>query len=444
MKNIKIAALLIMFSALISACTDVDICPTEQHPHRAQVRFEYNWDLSDNDIDIERPDSMFVIANRVINYWKMTAAIYTKKGEPNEGKGRYVFNRLPLQDIHKESPAIKTEKEDDTDTGNMGNSDENNKENNVENTEKAVYKYSDFDVKAGEYKFYTFTATNKTEMRNIDKFISTDDNNMTNEGFALEYNTYDRTSREIKDEMDKISKPLKDKGFQGWTDFNSYSSYMLPSSCPLFIDSVNITPVVEGHIQSITFRPQQATQTITINIKVRKVSADNCTFKIEGILGEVSGIPQSINISNGYIDITKTSKIMFPFHIVGIEEDSKTNEYAQYTAKINVPSIVKNNDEEAVIGPGMLQAIVYCTINKNGKEHKKSIQDILNIHKELTKANLIEITEDGNHARRIGKKHTIDIESEIVIDGEKMLESPSVEGIKGWIYKKSNDIDIEL
>lgn len=451
--GMRLAVVTLVACATTVACTDVELCPEYNHPHTAKVKFVYDWDAEDT--GLSRPDSMYVIANRVINYWKMVAAIYTEEDTPAEGKGRYVYNRLSLQEQPETPPTGNDGDHDGTDTGVEPENPETDtaaddaaspstRADESENDLPSIYKYSDFDLKAGEYKFYTFTAVDNKSMKNLDKFISTDDNNMTDDGFAFEYNTYNKTSPEITDEMNRILAPLRDKGFQGWTDFNSYSSYVLPGLCPLFIDSVNITDITHGGNHTIMFRPHPATQTITINIKVRKVLADDCKFKIEGIVGDVSGIPHSINISNGFIDIAKTNKMIFPFDIIDMAEDTETNEYLRYTATINVPSIVKNSDKAAVTGPGMLQAFVYCTVYKDGKEHKRNIQGILNMHGELSKANLIEITEDGNHARRRGKKHTIDIESEIVIDGEKMLESPLVDGIKGWIYNRDHDIDIEL
>lgn len=409
------AMLALAFTAALCACTDIDLCPEDSHPHRAQVRFVHEWGEYDDDRD--RPDSMYVIANRVINYWKMTAAIYTKKGEPNEGKGRYVYNQL--------SPSQPPQGEEEGQEG------------------LSVYDKEVFDLQVGEYKFYTFTATNQMDMRSIDKFISTDDNNMTNEGFTIEYNTYEKTNEMFMREMDRIMEPLTAKGFSGWVDFNPYSSYMLPASRPLFIDSVNITPVAQGRTEVISFSPKPATQTITINVKIRKKATEECTFKVEGVIGEVSGVPHAINISNGFIDIATTNKMMFPFSFAGIEEDTEDNDFLTCTARINVPSIVKSNTDEATIGPGLLQAFIYCTVYRDGHEpQQKKIQGILNMYDELTAANLIEITEDGNHARRIGREHTIDIGPEIVIDGSMAIPSDE-EGIKGWI-QTGKDIDVEL
>lgn len=464
------AMLALAFTAALCACTDIDLCPEDSHPHRAQVRFVHEWGEYDDDRD--RPDSMYVIANRVINYWKMTAAIYTKKGEPNEGKGRYVYNQLsPSQPPQgeEESPSQPPQGGGDTLEGSesSGSSEDSESSENSENSEThkapplrggrerlspslrggqeglSVYDKEVFDLQVGEYKFYTFTATNQMDMRSIDKFISTDDNNMTNEGFTIEYNTYEKTDEVFMREMDRIMEPLTAKGFSGWVDFNPYSKYMLPASRPLFIDSVNITPVTQGRTEVITFSPKPATQTITINVKIRKKATEGCTFKVEGVIGEVSGVPHAINISNGFIDIATTNKMMFPFSFAGIEEDTEDNDFLTCTARINVPSIVKSNTDEATVGPGLLQAFIYCTVYREGHEpQQKKIQGIINMYDELTAANLIEITEDGNHARRIGREHTIDIGPEIVIDGSMAIPSDD-EGIKGWI-QTGKDIDVEL
>lgn len=449
-----------------TACTDVELCHEDSHPHKAQVKFVHEWNEYEDDAD--RPDSMYVIANRVINFWKMTAAIYTKKGEPNEGMGRYVFNRLPEKEQEPAGPEQPTEPEEevtptvpddsgDTDTpetpGNQekGGGTEATQSSgpsqmprkSQEAPDPAVYDKEVFDLQVGEYKFYTFTATDQMDTKNVDKFISTDDNNMTNEGFTFEYNTYNKEDAAFTDAVNRMMEPLAEKGFSGWNDFNPYSKYMLPASRPLFIDSVNITPITQNGTTKITFSPKPATQTVTINIKVRKVFGEGCTFKVEGIIGEVSGVPSTINLSNGFVDITTTNKMMFPFGIANMEEDTEDNDFLQCTARINVPGIVRSNSDEATIGPGLLQAFVYCTIYREGKEPlKRKIQGILNLYDELTTADMIEITDDGNHAKLVGREHTLDIGAEIIIDGNATMPDTE-EGIKGWI-QTGKDIDLEL
>ena len=58
---------------LVAACkTDVDLCYEFSHPHRAEVEFTYAWDEG-----IQRPDSMYVLANRIIGQWKSSMVIGT-------------------------------------------------------------------------------------------------------------------------------------------------------------------------------------------------------------------------------------------------------------------------------------------------------------------------------------------------------------------------------
>lgn len=445
MTNLRVLTLLMTVAAM-TACTDVDLCPENYHPHRAKVKFVYNWNEYENDEG--RPDSMYVIANRVINFWKMTAAINTKKGDQDEGKGRYVYNELPKME---ETETTETQTPEEEETENVEVADDSTPTDPTSPTKtkasaeapEEIYKEETFDIQVGEYKFYTFTATDQMDTKNVDKFISSDDNNMTNEGFALEYNTYNKEDKAFISAVDKMMEPLTAMGFKGWNDFNPYSKYMLPASKPLFIDSVNITPIMQNGLTTITFDPKPATQTVTINVKVRKVFSDGCAFKVEGIIGEVSGVPHTINLSNGYVDIETTNKMMFPFTVVNVEEDTEDNDFLLYTAKINVPGIVKSATDEATIGPGLLQAFVYCTVFKDGTAIKrKKIQGILNMYDELTRENMIEITEDGNHARLVGREHTIDIGAEIIIDGADSIPNEE-EGIKGWI-ETDKDIDLEL
>ena len=57
-------------------------CYEADHPHRTSVKFDFDWSGA---YPNTKPDSMFVLANRVINHWKCALAVST-----TTLKGQYI------------------------------------------------------------------------------------------------------------------------------------------------------------------------------------------------------------------------------------------------------------------------------------------------------------------------------------------------------------------
>ena len=78
--KVSLTVMMVMF--LLSACTEVDTCYEADHPHRTSVKFDFDWSGTYSNT---KPDSMFVLANRVINHWKCALAVST-----TTLKGQYI------------------------------------------------------------------------------------------------------------------------------------------------------------------------------------------------------------------------------------------------------------------------------------------------------------------------------------------------------------------
>lgn len=71
----------IVASLSFAACTDVDICTNEEHPHLAVVELGYDWN------GVEANDSMIVLPYRCMSAWGCTYIC-----TPDGTKGRYISN----------------------------------------------------------------------------------------------------------------------------------------------------------------------------------------------------------------------------------------------------------------------------------------------------------------------------------------------------------------
>ena len=90
-----VAALL---SAALSSCnTEVDFGYEEGHPLSTAVKFSY--DLPEG--AKERPDSMFVVANRVINSWKCAMSV-----NADDFSGRYLYNAPEMDEEMEDRKSV--------------------------------------------------------------------------------------------------------------------------------------------------------------------------------------------------------------------------------------------------------------------------------------------------------------------------------------------------
>ena len=82
MFKLKLNIALIIGMFVFNACTDVDICSESDHIHLTELNIAY--DLSEVD---KKPDSMIILATRVVDSWKCGY-----RQSIADGKGQYLFN----------------------------------------------------------------------------------------------------------------------------------------------------------------------------------------------------------------------------------------------------------------------------------------------------------------------------------------------------------------
>ncbi|MBP3615073.1 MAG: hypothetical protein J6J37_09920 [Bacteroidaceae bacterium] len=80
-KILKNIAFAVVASLSFAACTDVDLCTNEEHPHLAVVELGYDWN------GVEANDSMIVLPYRCMSAWGCTYIC-----TPDGTKGRYISN----------------------------------------------------------------------------------------------------------------------------------------------------------------------------------------------------------------------------------------------------------------------------------------------------------------------------------------------------------------
>ena len=461
----QLLGMFLLTLTLCLSCTDAELCYQPNHPHRADAKFSFDWGSYQ-----EIPDSMLVICNRVVNLWKAAAVVNSQTNI-----GHFIFNapRVPAE----ETPAPPTEGEE-TDTPTEGEETDTPAEGEETDTPAtraatASPESDRFSLPVGTYKFVTISCdTTELDYTNVYKFLN-DNTGMVLQDVDVSYKTYG----------------IRDKGYRGfrpgWEDNNNYGArYMQPDVYPLFYDTIAPRDLNLGETMRCHFTPKALTQNIDVYLTIKKKSEKN-PFTIDSVQAELAGIPISLNLSTGYLDITKTAKLPFRMdrYVDGqkleVVKDSEGNIVSsgdthesteiECHGNIDCTGIVYNADPEALSGPGIMQLAIYLTIEKkipiyqrdqngdlvlddngqliiigyNTMRSAKMIQGKINLYHTLREADLLEYLAGGRYVKKKVDHAVLRINADVELNADNISEE-SNEGMDSWVSSGSKDIIIDI
>lgn len=189
----------------------------------------------------------------------------------------------------------------------------------------------------------------------------------------------------------------KDVGYFEEIDYgyNTPKDLYLPAPLePFYYDCVEVVKQYDGTV-NVKFAPKPITQCIEIEYSVL-VNTDN---KLELIEAELSGIPVSIQIGNGYISPDKTVSAVVLGEGVGTTvemPDGSTRELWKFNARINVPTVINSESVDKEDGPGIL-TFTAITLDKSGNGEKYKTVLKRNLYNIINKAQLYVYTDDNEH-----------------------------------------------
>lgn len=423
-------SLLIVSAITTVSCTDADLCYDVEHPHRTGLKVMFSWDATTTP-----PDSMFIIADRVFNSWKCGFKVDTKTGH-----GEYLFNGpkenvpAPPSDTTTDSPA-----DDTSDSDEQNNSDEANSAPTI-NTTESHNEVKEFKILSGDYKFLAFNMDDtELDYSEVFNYMVDTKNQIKLQDIYVSYKSYQKNDPALR-------RPTDD-----WVDYNPYAQYIQADMPAVYFDTIESKKIIYKQPAECAFKPKPLTQDIDIIFKIQKEGG--VKLAVDSVIAEIAGIPHKINLSNGFVDITKTYKMLFKMDMEStdgkpIEEDNATNKQIVCKKNINVTSVVKSSSEDMTVGPGILQVMIFVTAttknNDTGEEYefKKKIQGKINLCNTIDEAGLIEITDDGTHARRSKAHGTLNIKDLLKIDGRSIVENTEENKIDRWINSSNIIVDI--
>jgi len=430
MKEHLLHLMLLLCLIFVSACTEVELCDEVEHPHRTGVKFNYDWSNTRNGkFAHEEPDSMYIIAKRIVGSWKCEVKVNSQ-----DGSGWYVWNapnrRITTYEETVDNDSTSIEEVDSTNTGEPSVPETYTVE--VEEELPGVDNATDeFQIRPGTFKFVTFNRdTTELIYKEVDSYVRAAETDTTLRDLNVEYKRY----------------AYKDPNLRGtvnyWKDYNTYGdnqNYIQPDITPIYYDTIAPCDIKKNELEQFTFKPHLLTQNIDIRFHIRK-KVDVIPFIIDSIYADISGIPYKVNLSNDFIDISTTCKMMFQAWLEDESgnriKDTETNTYLLCHGNIDVLSVVNAPDSIVGRGPGIMQVMVFV-------RDRQPIRGKINLYHTIYRANLYEITEDGMNARRRKENGVLEIDSNLLID-ENFVISSDDEGLERWQAAEEGDIVIDV
>ena len=436
-KQPLIIAVLILIAA-ITACTEVDLCDDAEHPHRAHVIFNYNW----NPGDTRLPDSMVIAAVRIVNLWKC-GIIYNHRTD----SGRYIVNAPQTIPVWADPDTYYPPPPPPTPSGYtdiVANEPEPTTPPPVPTRPEAIYQH--YALREGTYKFLTLNKDAKEIIIDpVYQYLTAPNEEMQTTDITISYRTYDLNDPALR----QISQTK-------WEDsWNTGFRYIQPGAAPVYFDTVLFHNIYKGGQENrISFNPKRVTQNIDLYVGIAK-DIDSAQFCIDSVMCELSGIPVKMSLIDGYLDISRTAKMLFWADFVNADHqpipgDTYGADSTVIHANIDVTGIVPPNNTDLQSGPGILVLKLFTTaINNAGVKRNKVFNISINLFYSLQRANLTQITEDQLHLYHSTGHGEVNVKTNVKLKGTDIVNKSTDEGGldlwgEGGYVDGTSDLPLEI
>ncbi len=458
----RLLALLLCTLPLLQACTTVDLCYEEDHPHRALITARYNW----GEYAADAPAQMNIVANRLYNTWRNHGIADTQTGYCWQGQiptSEQDYINRPTQPEPEPEPGEGEEEggegEDtggDNNTGDNNNAGDNNTgggENNETSTraegdegtegdeggqtpdspaegeeeeedpnkdENGFDKTKPYKLRSGEYRFFTINAYKGLVIDQLQEYLDNPFSTSDSLFFHLE-----ETPREELAELEGLDMP----------DFNPKYRYV-HNPGRLFYGTSEGVKVQTGKEKEIEFTPTVISKQVTVKFNVRTIG----DIQVEKLIAEMSGICGRFNITENYLDTTNLYRLLFIPKEESVQQvpDEPSQHIHTYSATFHIMGLVPSYRSTYLIGPGILQVAVYASTE--GK--RRIFYAGANPRKDLVEARILR-TEDGKTYLRDTEPITIILSGELVIDAQHILNRDDGR-FDIWFSSDEEFIDVDV
>lgn len=423
---------------MTSACTEAVLCDSHLG-HDGNIRFDYDWTVADG---AQLPDSMAVMAVRVINHYKCGMMISTENL-----RGHYFYNApdnvegwIDPSIVPPEPPGPRIDNNftiDPTEPYNGGESpdpvDPEDEEGEPETPSEEI-EVDHFQLPKGSYKFYAMSMDKNLYdhvYTNVPQYLENDGTGMQYDEVEFVYNTH-RYHADENGNVDLVSLLGQ--------DYNQGFDIIMTDYPPIFVGQVDLTDVEDHAEMAVTFKPRLLSQNIDINFDIEK-DVSKIPFVVESVVGEISGIPSKCSLFDGHLYLKKTNKMQFTTTLTNESGtpivDDVNNTKVRVHANINVLSILHSSKPTDLTGPGILQLSLsykFQRANDDGttSEVVRKVFGKVNLYNVLKEANLIEYSSNMQYATKSCDHAVLDIPGVLLLNPEGKTSGSVDGGFSSW------------
>lgn len=413
---------------LFIGCTQVELCDVGVHPHQHELVVEYNW--PDDMLEEERPDSMYILANRLFNNlrYQFSYNLLTEEGRLmrfwSHDTHQQTFARSSRGDEETEGENTEGEDTGNEDTGNEDTGEEGSGDNPGDEILPDSVIFTDFALRRGFYQMLSFNHTEAVNIDSLDNYMAS--NMVNSNSLGISYNEYEYPQ-------------YKGEAYTRWTDFNKGYPY-LENVGPIFMAEQTVE-VENQHPVRVTFDTELITQEIKFHFDIQ-LSGKNVV--VDSVRAEASGISRFMKLVTRHIDMdaTRSGRMIFDLTPEAMSGDSVVT----CIGKIHVPGMMNSEDQRMKTGPGLLYVAAYVhTTDADGKIVRKTCYAGINLRSYILEQPLTKLTEDGYHHVISQPKVSIYIESPLPISQEEILGAKDPDyNIEYWFKEEDGKGDYDL
>lgn len=401
----------LLAGSLMAACTEVELCYVENHPHRTLLDFRYHWDEYAED----RTDSMKVVAVRPVNLFRYEFRV---SAEEQGNKGVLLS---PLE-----------ERQEELVVGEDGFAHASGND--------CLW------VRPGNYKFVTYTMDSDVVM---DGTVVPDSSSEASGGeasFATDFSDLVVAYKSFK-----VNDPNVKNVFGDWISYNTYTDYVSGSKSRIFaghVDYVDVPITATGQdTMTVEFTPKPVTQHVVFRFAIEKEAG----IVVDSITAEIAGIPASLELTTGLVNSEKSYKMLFKtfYPALSSREDSAQAVRLDCSGEVDVTGIVRSVSEDMRTGPGILQLAVYSHVTTEATDVLPSLtlQKVfyagINLYNTLSATQLLDWDESAGKYRQTCYEAELEIGSVLKLSKDRILNGGSGStGLDEWFAGDEIDLDI--
>ena len=375
--------LAVLFCQQACNVANLDLC-YEEHPHRGQMIVDFDW----SELNIEKPDSMVVVALRPEFRDKMSCLWATEKAK-NETR---LYGRL-IAPCEAEERVLYA--------------------NVIEEMPQRDSLY----LPAGEWIISAYTSNDETI--ELTKQY-TEDIQADNEAFYFKMSVFEKLPEKYAYWYDRNPASI-------WVDLTPKKSVCFASASLTVDENANIKKDYK-----VRLKPATMTQNVHVSFDAELDEED---IEVDSIVCSMSGLVGVVNLQNNVLDIEKTYQGIFK---ADIKKTQKKQLHVSST--LNVLGIIRSSSHTFLQGPGILNVSVFVKYeDKAGVRRQRRLDGTTNLYWQLTDNPSVKYNEDGKVVQT-KPKVDLHISSKLRISKGKL--SNASDALDSWVDETIIDTEI--